>query len=122
MVTLSSAAADRHPLQLAYFLARAAYEVALEELGRRCRAEGIDTRDDDAAFDREEEICGELKTRQLFQAQQSAEDAVIRWSVEKSRALATPAQSKMLDELLELSPRHPSIRAKMLDAALRLRA
>lgn len=117
----TSKATKFHATQIAYMATRAAYETAIAAHVAECRSLGLYDRDDDAAFDAQEDISEKHGTSRLWQAMREAERAMVAWSVDHAKKFA-PKQAALVDDLAELVERHPMYWDQLVDIAARLAA
>jgi hypothetical protein len=111
-----------HPTQAAYALARATYDTAIAAHNAECLAAGWWDRDDDEAFDLIEASAQRHNTSRLFDLLCQAERAMVTWSIENVRELATSTgkagELPTVDELV----RRPSSWKRAVDLAFRAAA
>jgi hypothetical protein len=114
-----------HPVQIAYFTARAAYEVAKEAYEAECKATGnvLWNGMPDADYDRidaaREDIRAKHNLDALSTAKVKAERALIDWSVGVAITLA-PSKRAELTELRDKVAYHPKIWEQLVDMGGRL--
>lgn len=121
MTTTKNAAL--HATQRAYMIASAAYDVALS--AHVAATTGLDWSDFDAANEIAESSRTAHNIDALSAARLNAETAMLDWSLEaslKCAAAKDPAKRAMAIEVSTKGRRHPAIRAKLIDLALRLDA
>ncbi|MEK9900983.1 MAG: hypothetical protein VW516_09570 [Rhodospirillaceae bacterium] len=116
------------PAQTAYCLARAAYDAAIAESGRRAPmpGPGASEAEVDAWLDASEAAHQELELDRLFAECRAAEDAMLAWSFAVARQTAGSDRA-VLATIAEIEaamdhPSHLSTRNKAIDIALRLAA
>lgn len=108
-------------------LAIAAYETALAAFTSEAdqleqpAGDDFDAPEWDAYEDQVEAIRAQHDLDELSTLRIAAEDLLLDWSIGTARKLATPAQAADLD-MLAANKWRPSIRAKLIDLALRLNA
>jgi hypothetical protein len=114
-----------HPVQNAYFLARATYDAAKEAYAVECKAtgnelhRGMSDADVDRVCEAQENIRERVGLGAASTAKIEAERAMVAWSVDVAIALA-PSEADTLRDLAKRATLHATVWEKMVDAASRL--
>lgn len=115
------------PVQLAYFLARAAYDTAMEAYKAECQAKGatlsrgMSDEDVERVCEQQEDIRAAHGLDKLSTAKVEAERALIAWSIDVAIRFA-PSKEAELRDLEEKAAWRPTIWDKLVDSASKLAA
>lgn len=118
----SNKAPEMHETQVAYMLAKAAYDTANAAHNAECKAAGWWDRADDEAFDLIEASAERHETTRLFELLRRAERAMVIWSIEHVRPLATRTGKAAELPTVDALERSPRTWTRAVDIAFRLAA
>lgn len=125
MKRTANKASKLHPVQIAYFTARAAYEVAQSAYEADCKAtgnvltRGMSEADVDRICEAQEEIRARHSLDVLGTVKIEAEHTLIKWSVDVAIAMA-PHRRADLEYVRDNAKYHLKIWAQLVDNAARL--